>query len=44
MNILETGQEPGKELLEHALIEQHRETKASPDHSNWCSTCTVERI
>ncbi len=44
MNIAETEQEPGEKLLEHTLIEQHCETKASPDHSNWCSTCTVEHV
>ncbi len=44
MNTAKTEQEPGKMLLEHKLIEQYRETKASPDHSNWCSTCTVEHV
>jgi len=34
MNIAGTEQEPGKKLLEHALIKKRRETKASPDHSN----------
>jgi hypothetical protein len=44
MNVAEREQELSEKLLEHALIKKRRETKASPDHSNQCSTCTVEHV